>query len=165
MPTIGSVGGAGVVRAGDRVGGTTGFGATMTDGLVLQPGDAEVADLDHAGRRDDQVGRLHVPVDDAGRVRRRQTIARLRGDGHRLSDGQRAEHDQVGDAAPFHQLHHEVRVGAVATEVVDRDDVGVAEPGHGASLTAEPLDREDHSRWSRHRRGGYARAVAAVTPA
>ena len=92
------------------------------------------------GRREHHVGRLHVPVDDARLVRKRERIADIDDDADLLRERQRlaGAHPHV-EGLPLDVLHRDVRLAAVFAEVEDGDDVAVGEPARRASLAEEPL--------------------------
>jgi hypothetical protein len=76
-------------------------------------------------------------MDDAGRVRRAQRVTYLGSDRQRLLDRQGTlDSDQLGQAAAFHQLHHQVRGIVGDVEVVHADDVPMRQAGHGVRLPA-----------------------------
>src|SRR5215218_2989387 len=120
--------------------------------LVLEPepGNAEIRQREAALLVEQHVGRLDVPMYDAGLVRGVERRAGL---------GQPAQRDAVGDSAPrcalvtaslvagaqavgdgpaSDQLHHDERVAVELGDVVDRDHVRVrGEAGGGARLARE----------------------------
>ena len=115
-------------------------------------GDAEVGDLHLPVGRDQQVGRLHVAVHDAGPVRGADRVGRL---GHQVADHLGVERlaaaQQRRERLPVDELHHEERArqaGAVRSaeqrglpDVVDRRDARVVQrrgvPGLGLEPGAE----------------------------
>ena len=103
--------------------------------------DAEVRDLDHALRVDDDVVRLDVAVDDPVAVRvaeRSEDLARVRdGDRHRA---RATLADQLLERAPLDVLHDDEVRAVRLPAVVDRDDVRMGEPGGVRRLAAEALD-------------------------
>jgi hypothetical protein len=102
------------------------------DGLGGGAGDPEIAELDDVVARDQDVRRLDVAVQDPLTVREGEA----RGDLGRVVDRDRFGDrtllaQDLGEALPVDQLHHdEIRL-ALAPEVVDVDDVGVRELGDG----------------------------------
>ena len=111
------------------------------------PGDAEVGDLHPTVGRDEQVGRLHVAVHDAGGVRGADGVGGLREEApHRVGVHRAAGPDQVRQRLAVDQLHHQVgprHVRAVAglrglAEVEDRGDVGVVQRRRVVGLGLEP---------------------------
>ena len=127
------IGGGPDRRAADLLGGHVRDGAEEAPGLGLaevgQVGAAEVAQLGVAGGVVEDVGRLHVAVDDAALVRgaeggeqiERQPPARRRRQRPR-------RRDLLGERPAGHQLEHEQPRRRL--RVVQGDDVGVAEaPG------------------------------------
>ncbi len=155
-----------VRRGGDRAGGglfrgLVGGGAEhhpgdREPGVAAGAGDAEVGD-DHVAVPHHQVGRLDVPVDDAGPVRGLQRGQHLQRQAQGLQDGQRAAplqhraqrlagdqfHDQVGDRAGGGSGRRapgrHVLGRPAGAEVVHADDAGVPQPGHHPGLVVEPL--------------------------
>ena len=108
--------------------------------LDLEPlGQAEVGDLGDAVAVEQDVGRLEVAMHDAGLVRR----VHGRGErGHQL--GRRAARlgrplEAVGEAPPFEHLERDEGAAVGLADIVDLDDVGMAEPGDGLGLDQEPL--------------------------
>ena len=90
----------------------------------------EVRHLDASVIGEQHVLRLHVPMDEPGVVGRSQ-----RGD-DRLEDDQRGARievatpaEQVAKRAPLDVLHRQVDGAVVVTLVVDRNHVGVGQPG------------------------------------
>ena len=128
-----------VVRRPDRHarGGQCGRAGGRGEGL----GDPEVRHYDAAPASLEQnVVRLHVPVDDAERVRRAERIGRLEHDAARLLRGQPAAPLQLRrHRLAVHVRHDEVDepVGPFAHRM-DRHDVGVGQPRRGLRLAQEP---------------------------
>ena len=92
-----------------------------------------------AGQED--VGRLDVAVHDADLVRLGQRRS------HLAADGQRVGHLQwpplvelLAQGDTGHQLHDDRLLAVVGAGVVDGDDRGVVEAGHGDRLPTEALD-------------------------
>jgi hypothetical protein len=86
---------------------------------------AEVEDLDPPVRRDEQVLRLEVAVDDAFVVRRRETARNLGGVLNCLALGQRAAGQPLAQRLSFEHLRHGIHPVVVRAEVVDREDARV----------------------------------------
>ena len=107
-------------------------------GLGDRPGDPEVDDLDPAVGPDQDVARLHVTVDEASGVCGGEGPGDAGPDPRDLARRQRAAPAQDrGEVLPVDQLHDDVRAAGVLAEVVDRDDVGVAERGGRLGLLPE----------------------------
>ena len=104
-----------------------------------RPGDPEVGDPDRAVLRDEEVGGLHVAVDDPARMRPVERVGRLLEPRERplRLDPPRAE--AIGDRAARDVLHHDERqVVAALADVVDHDHVRLArEAGGGPRLPHE----------------------------
>ena len=114
-------------------------------GGVAGLGDAEVGQLDHAVRADQQVARLDVAVHDAGPVRGRQPVGGLAEHVQRPVDGQRAlvvqDRDQRLALDELHDQEGELLGAAVVdglAVVVDRGDVRVGQRRGVPGLVAEP---------------------------
>ena len=104
-------------------------------------GDPEVGDLDAAVGRDEHVARLHVAVDDPAGVRGGEGVGDLRGQARRLAGRERAvAGEERRDVLAVHELHDDVRAVGVGAEVVDADDVRVAQGRGGLGLLPEPRD-------------------------
>ncbi len=109
--------------------------------------ETEVDDLDQvvAGVEppEDDVLRLHVPVNDVERVR---FVERLEDADQQLADPWEGQwpllvHDE-GEVLALQELHREIEDPVVgATEVDDADAVRVVQPAGGASLAVEASDR------------------------
>ena len=99
-------------------------------------GDAEVAELEDAVRAEKEVLRLHVTVDETGRVGSREPRARLHAERRGLRCGQcPAPGDQLGERLPLDVLHRDERTAVVLTDVEDAHDVRVREPSRQTCLT------------------------------
>jgi len=103
-------------------------------------GNPEISDLQLSAPADQQVARLDVAVDQAGRVRRLQRSRGLRDQGHGPHWIQRARIQQPGERRPVHQFHHQVRsnrgVGLVV--VVYLRDARMRQRACVPRLSAEP---------------------------
>ncbi len=112
-----------------------------------QLGDAEVEDLDARGaahpRRQEQVPRLEVAVDDARLVRLAYRLARLDEIEHRVVDREGpALLDQGPQVRPLEVLHDDVGgPGREPPDVVDAGDVLALEARRGPRLAEKALDR------------------------
>ena len=109
--------------------------------VVRAPGEAEVGDPDGAVAPEQDVGRLEVAVDQPGRVGGREplpgrdeALANLL-PRVRLALGSGV--DPALEAAAVDELHGHEHPLAVGPDVVDGDDVGVAELGHRLGLAQE----------------------------
>ena len=101
--------------------------------------DAEVGDLDPAVPAEQDVGRLHVSVHEAGAVGRFEGLRDLGGQAGRLPRVDRCRIvDPLPQRAAGDELHHD-RLGAVLrARVVDGDDARVGEAGRGHRFEPEP---------------------------
>jgi len=140
--------GAGVAAPGHAL-----FGGHITqrahqrpgDGVLGGPddlGDAEVGQDGLALLAEHDVGRFQVPVDDAGLVGIAQSGEGIDQDADHFARRHAPAVDPVGGQVglqriALEQLHHHEVQPVLHVEVVDLDDVGVAEGGHGACLPAE----------------------------
>jgi hypothetical protein len=121
----------------------------LDGGRAAHLGDAEVEHLDlldvdpaDLGRAQEHVVRLEVAVDDAGAVGGGQGAGDLPGDGEHLGHRQRAAPDPLRQGFALEVLQHHVgRAVGQGVEVVDRDDVGVAQLRRDVGLTLEPGQR------------------------
>ena len=103
-------------------------------------GQAEVEDLDLAGRRPHQVVRFDVPVRHAAREGMLQGHRRLTHAIARLGDRQRASlFEVVVQGLSRNVLHDQEVQFAGLVGVVGLDDVGVRQSGDGLHLALEPL--------------------------
>ena len=105
--------------------------------------DAEIGDLDVAVPRDQQVGRLDVPVHQAGRVRGGQSRGHLGQHVHRVGRVERPAVQQPGQRRASHELHdQERRAGRLGLAVVvDLGDARVGQRPGVPRLGPEPLHR------------------------
>ncbi len=107
-------------------------------GFGDRPRDPEVGDLHLPVGPDQDVARLHVTVDEASGVGGCEGPCDAAPDPRDLARRQRAASAQDGgEVLPVDQLHDDVRAAGVLAEVVDRDDVGVAQRGRRLGLLPE----------------------------
>lgn len=106
------------------------------------PGEPEVAEERAPLAVEQDVGRLHVAVHHPRRMGERQRPRQLRRDPRRLAARKRPLlRDALPQRAPLDEIHGEVHAVAVAADVVDLHEVGVAAHlGDDGGLPAEPLD-------------------------
>src|SRR5581483_8965713 len=104
---------------------------------------AEVDDLGAALGVDEDVGRLHVAVDDARLVRVLERLRHVAGDlaGAAPGDAVRRVLDELLEARARDELHREVERAADLARVEDRADVGVLELRRAPRLALEALHR------------------------
>ena len=107
--------------------------------VLREPRQAEVHHAYGAVLRDHHVLRLEVAVDDARRVRRRQSASGGEEDVQDLPASCAARRAQpLLDRLPVDQLHRDEHAVAERAGVVDGDDVRVREAGDGARLAEQP---------------------------
>ena len=98
---------------------------------------AEIEQL-HAVAREEDVGRLEVPVDQAAFVHRRQRLDDGQRNRRGFVEGKGAAHEAIGERLAIEQLHHEVVHAVLVPDVVDGADVRVVQRGDGARFALEP---------------------------
>ena len=101
-------------------------------------GQAEVEDLDAVLRRDEDVRRLQVAMDDALLVGCAQPVRDLRAEVERAAQRQPSPRQQPVERRAVEELGNDVGEAALDADVEDRDDVGVVEGGRGPGLLLEP---------------------------
>ncbi len=107
-------------------------------GIVDELGDPEVADLHRTVRVQHQVARLDVAVDDALAVRRGKAGGRLSGDpGDQFRADALLGGQQVAEALPLDQLHHQEEPVLPGAEVEHGHQMRMAQPGGGLGLQPE----------------------------
>ncbi len=106
---------------------------------LVELGQAEVDDLDHVLRGDEQVLRLEVAVDEPVPVRRGHPLGRLAHPARRrLAREAAARHRQrVTEAPPFHQLEDEEEAVPVDAGVEEAHHVGVVDERERRPLLGE----------------------------
>ncbi len=100
----------------------------------------EVEHLDLAVRRDLDVGRLEIAMDDAALVRRFERVGHLPGDGERLGNRERAGLEAIRERVAFDELHHEEMTPGGFLHSVERGDVRVIERGECLGFALETGD-------------------------
>ena len=112
--------------------------------LPEHAGDAEVEHLGHRPRPDameEDVGRLHVAMDDPRPVGLGQRFAHGSGDRHRVLDAEGRARRQLGvERVALQQLHHEIGDAARDREVEDRHRVRMAHAAGGDALPPEAVE-------------------------
>ena len=94
-------------------------------------GDAEVDELEMAFAGDEDILRLQVPVDDAALVRRGQSLGHLGSPFERSPKRQHPFRQSLSERLAPEELRDEIPLPVLETDVVQRDDVGVAQSaGH-----------------------------------
>ena len=108
-------------------------------GAILEPGDAEVDDLDVAVRLHHDVCRLDVAVNHPFSVCVAQAGAELADNLQLLNQRELASIlEQVLQRIAGHELHDDIGISILLAEVVDGDDVGVVQDA-GAGLKHEAV--------------------------
>src|SRR5678809_904588 len=108
---------------------------------VAELRDAEVHDLDAAIRRQQDVVRLDVPVDNAAGMRSMKTLGDLDAERLHLTYGQRTGPQPRLERFSFNQLHGDEGVDIGLTDVVDDGDVRVVDGARRLCLVDEALLR------------------------
>src|SRR5439155_22188071 len=104
-------------------------------------GQAEVEHFGFAARGDIDIGGLDVPVDEALRVRRVESIDDLDREVEQLPERERFFANLVVERPALEQLEHEERTALVVAKLVDGADVGMVERRGNAGLAQEPIER------------------------
>ena len=104
--------------------------------------DAEVQDFRAAVAREEQVLGLQVAMDDAAGVRGCQSARNLHGVVDRLSPGDGAVPQTVAEGFTVEQFRDDVRNAALASHVVDHQQVGMVEGAGGLSLPFRSAGRD-----------------------
>jgi hypothetical protein len=109
-------------------------------GGVAEARDPEVRETD-VGRPgvEDDVGRLHVAVDDVQSVRVRQCLGQLLADRDRPLDAQRAAVEHVGQRRAIHEVEHQIWDTVVGTPAAQSHHAGVIESTEHLDLGPEPV--------------------------
>ena len=88
-----------------------------------------------------QVRRLHVPVDQTGAVRGIQSLGGLTDYAEGIGCGELSlTCDESADTAALHELHDKIRVAVLFPHIIDADDVAVFQLRGTARLTPEPFE-------------------------
>ena len=115
-------------------------------------GQAEIGDFHLAAFVQQDVLGLDIAMDDPFFMGVLQGLANLGDDCQCLLRLQTSALDEMPQIAPVDELHDQVKQAARFAEIVDGDDVGMAEPGQGAGFAskafgkgriATPLGRQD----------------------
>ncbi len=106
---------------------------------LQQLGQAEVHNFDPAFVVDHDVGRLQVPVEDAGAVGLGQRVGDLDGVLQRLGRAQALGGYHLVERPALDVLHYDEVHAVVAVDVVEGDDVGVIQRAGGLGLLDEAL--------------------------
>ena len=102
-------------------------------------GQAKVQDLGLASRRDENVSRLDITVDDACSVSRVQSVGQLNGQIQQQLGGERSPRSPLLQRLTFEQLHRDEVLALVLTHIVDGTDVGVIQGGCSSGLAPKTL--------------------------
>jgi hypothetical protein len=133
-------------------------GHVGVDRALLSLGDAEVEDLRHAVLADDYVLGLHVPVDDAGLVRRHERARDVAEDGEPSIDRQVPPPDVGAEGRALEVLHGQVRRSLDLADVEHRDHVRVVQRSGALRFAQEALAllRRGRAGVGEHHLEGYA---------
>ena len=96
--------------------------------------DPEIQDFHLARRRQHQVRRFQIAVDDACGVRGVERVGHLRDDAGDLGDWQRTAGEASREGFALVVRHRDERLAGVVADLVDRRDVRVIERAGGARL-------------------------------
>ena len=102
--------------------------------------EAEVEQL-HAVRRQEDVGRLEVAVDQSTRVQRFERRERGEGNRHGLVERQRSAFEPRGQRLALEILHRDEEIPVLFTDVVELADIGMADRRRRPRLPPQPLGR------------------------
>ncbi len=105
--------------------------------LVQVAGQAKIGDLGHALAVEDDVGRLDVTVQDPLVVRIGQALADLQHQLETLLERSLAKVEDLFERAALDQLHREEVNPLLLSDLQNRDDVGVTQPGQGLGFALE----------------------------
>src|SRR5438552_6551430 len=100
---------------------------------------AEIRDLDRAVGKQEHIGRLDIAMDDALAMRIVERFEYLRHDPHDVG-GSKALVGVEGllELPALDVLHGDIPDARILPEIVDGNDVGMAEPARGLRLAPEP---------------------------
>src|SRR5207244_838075 len=91
--------------------------------------------------RDEDVGRLDVPMHDPLCMRGVQRVCNLDAPLQEFSGIERAAANPMPERMALQELHHDVRLAFVLANIVNGANVRMIQGGGGAGLTAEPFER------------------------
>ncbi len=115
-------------------------GQCRGNGCVVQPGEAEIEQLDVAVGTHHHVVRLDVAMNDLGGVRDGEGFGNLPGNGDRPTERQTGCR-QRPQCHAVDELHRHVTIGLDDSRLVDRDDVRVIEGGCQRRLAEQAIER------------------------
>ena len=105
---------------------------------LVTDGDPEVAELEHSVAAEQEVLRLHVPVDETGGVGGRERRAHLDTELRRFGRRQRpVARDELRERLPLDVLHCDEGTALVLADVEDPHDVGMRQPRRETGLADE----------------------------
>ena len=121
--------------------------------------ESKIQHLHLSSRRDDDVLRFDVAVNNAGGVRFGQRLRRLYADIHHVAGRERGFPDPLGKALAVDVLHGDENVAVRFADFVNGADVGMVERGSGLGLVDQPLPglRTAGQRLGQHLDGDFAR--------
>ena len=114
---------------------------TIRGGFAKQLGETEVGDLHAAFLVDQDVLGLDVAMDDAFIVGELQGIADLRHDPERFGGLQSAGPHRLAQIDAVHEFHDEITETAGLADIVNADNVRMAEHGERLGLAHEPFGK------------------------
>jgi hypothetical protein len=107
--------------------------------FVHHAGDAEVGDFDGVGAVDEEVFRLDIAVDDAALVGALERVAHRRDEGEGLCRGEAFRFEDLAQVFAIHIFHEQIEIAAGFAEVVNGDDVRMAQGRQSAGFAGEAL--------------------------
>jgi len=110
-------------------------------GDIGQLRNAEIQELDVLVAGDEDVGHLQVAVDDAALVRRGESLGHLCGPLQRSGKGYGSSGEPLLKSLAPQKLCHQIRLPILEADVIEGDDVGVADGAGQPRLAFEPLAR------------------------
>src|SRR5437016_386094 len=117
-----------------------GYGVYGSGWTLVELRDPEIEEL-RSHRRQHDVGRLEVAMNDALAVRRIQSVSYLYRAPHQRAAVHRPVLQSLGKRVAFQVLHHEEVDALLAADVIQRTDLGVIEAGDRSRLAFEPFAR------------------------
>jgi hypothetical protein len=113
---------------------------STTSSLTEQLGEAEVHHLHVTALGHENIRGLDVAMHDALRVRRVEGVGDLDADIDNLGNLEHAAAEAIVERVSLHPLHDDERLALMFTDVVNRADVGVVQPGRRSGLDPKPFN-------------------------